>query len=76
MARVTKNLIGIKKTLVFHEGKGRKAKRTSWVMHEYHLPASDFSHETTVLSPHFLSCNMMITLAVNTKLLSLPRAFV
>ncbi|KAK9202102.1 hypothetical protein WN944_017312 [Citrus x changshan-huyou] len=31
-----KEVIGVKKNLVFHKGHGSKAKKTSWVIHEYH----------------------------------------
>lgn len=31
-----KEVIGVKKNLVFYEGRGSKARRTNWVIHEYH----------------------------------------
>lgn len=31
-----KEVIGVKKILVFYEGRGSNAVKTSWVIHEYH----------------------------------------
>lgn len=49
-----KEVIGVKKNLVFHKGRGSKAVKTSWVIHEYHsYKASAYqaiSHYTTYFS--------------------------
>ncbi|XP_030531954.1 NAC domain-containing protein 2-like [Rhodamnia argentea] len=47
-ARNTSRVIGTKKTLVFHRGRGTKGVKTNWVIHEYHLLTID-SNRTYVL---------------------------
>ncbi|XP_050387593.1 NAC domain-containing protein 2-like [Argentina anserina] len=40
-ARRSKAVIGKKRTLTFYEGRGSKAKRISWVIHEHYLPPDE-----------------------------------
>ncbi|KAF8012537.1 hypothetical protein BT93_I0640 [Corymbia citriodora subsp. variegata] len=42
-ARATGTAIGTRKYLVFYKGRGKKADRTDWVIHEYHLLANDLN---------------------------------
>ncbi|XP_050254703.1 protein NTM1-like 9, partial [Quercus robur] len=60
-AKGTNNLIGTKKTLVFHRGRVHDGVRTSWVMHEY---------QPTVTLPHqkaFVLCRLKRKMDEKTK---------
>ncbi|KAK7389722.1 hypothetical protein VNO78_25000 [Psophocarpus tetragonolobus] len=45
----TNNVIGTKKTLVFHEGRVPRGAKTNWVIHEYHAISPHESQRTFVL---------------------------
>ncbi|CAJ1950593.1 unnamed protein product [Sphenostylis stenocarpa] len=47
--RGTNNVIGTKKTLVFHEGRVPRGAKTNWVIHEYRALTSHESQNTLVL---------------------------
>lgn len=40
-------VIGIKKTLVYHEGKSSNAVPTPWIMHEYHITCLPLADQVT-----------------------------
>lgn len=42
-----KQLIGIKKTLVFYRGRAPRGAKTDWVMNEYRLPDTNSCHYAT-----------------------------
>ncbi|KAG5107313.1 hypothetical protein JHK84_044220 [Glycine max] len=45
----TSNVIGTKKTLVFHQGRVPRGAKTNWVIHEYHAVTSHESQRAFVL---------------------------
>ncbi|XP_056163337.1 NAC domain-containing protein 96-like isoform X2 [Syzygium oleosum] len=59
MSEDTSEQIGIKKTLVFYEGRVPKGKRTNWVMHEYHLNSKHLgdNHVQGVMLP-YVACRI------------------
>ncbi|XWS23132.1 hypothetical protein CRYUN_Cryun29cG0094900 [Craigia yunnanensis] len=49
-----KKVVGMMKTLVFHQGKGSRRDQTDWVMHEYRLEDKDLGEKGIVQDAYVL----------------------
>jgi hypothetical protein len=49
-SKTTREVVGMKKTLVFYRGKPPHGSRTDWIMHEYRLTSS---HSNPLVSLSF-----------------------
>ncbi|MFS7915952.1 putative transcription factor NAM family [Helianthus anomalus] len=63
-----KNIIGLKKALVFFTGKPNKNKKTNWIMNEYRLPdpSSPSRQNGSMRVINFFPSNKFLTLDINT----------
>ncbi|XP_020094856.1 NAC domain-containing protein 86-like [Ananas comosus] len=52
------SIYGIRKTLVFYQGRAPGGERTDWIMHEYRL-CEDFSHGTSNFVGGFALCRVV-----------------
>ncbi|XP_042015640.1 NAC domain-containing protein 53-like isoform X3 [Salvia splendens] len=52
-----RQMVGMKKTLVYHCGRAPKGQRSNWVMHEYRLAASE-SETAKVAKDSFVVCRI------------------
>lgn len=48
-----KRIIGLRKTLVFYNGRAPRGSKTDWVMNEYRLPDSSSIHKVSSFSLQF-----------------------
>jgi hypothetical protein len=65
-SKTTREVVGMKKTLVFYRGKPPHGSRTDWIMHEYRLTSS---HSNPLVSlsfflPFFLFSEFVININI------------
>ncbi|RZS08710.1 hypothetical protein BHM03_00039714 [Ensete ventricosum] len=42
-------LVGMRKTLVFYQGRAPKGRKTNWIMHEFRMAGSAHPHKTPLM---------------------------
>ncbi|KAL5210322.1 hypothetical protein ABZP36_005945 [Zizania latifolia] len=59
-AAATNETVGVKKALVFYEGRPPKGTKTDWIMHEYRLAAADARTANTYRPMKFRNASMRL----------------
>lgn len=77
LASGTKQVVGIRKTLIFCEGKRGHETKTQWVMHQYHLVAiATNTNLTQPVSPFFFFWeNLCDHIVIKSRLYPRKRGF-
>ncbi|XP_074584229.1 NAC domain-containing protein 83-like isoform X2 [Curcuma longa] len=58
VATASRELVGMKKVLVFHKGKPLRGSATDWVMHEYCLPSNLAQRSNLIRSEDWVVCRI------------------
>ncbi|KAG6513166.1 hypothetical protein ZIOFF_023475 [Zingiber officinale] len=58
VATASRELVGMKRVLVFHKGKPLRGSATDWVMHEYCLPSNLAQRSNSIRSKDWVVCRI------------------